>query len=275
MKSFDYAVIRYMPNPIRGEIINIGLVIFTESIDIRLLKSASKLRMFDNSSSQKAILDVKESLESLYSFTSNFDDFSKMLLNFPGGVKLSSKATFSVDHISQYEAKIVGLFETLVKPYSTRETTIKHNTRLITNLKRRFSSIELLAQDPSELSEHKIVSNYMLNESNGLTADFLLKNGKFHLTEVIDYDVSDTNAKFKETTMKLMTFAEGEKALDGDVASYFVYSASAQKEREVIQQINLAESYSTKMFNIASKDDEALYFQIIENAVGRSLPLVH
>ncbi|ELY1990396.1 DUF3037 domain-containing protein [Vibrio harveyi] len=275
MQWFDYAVVRYMPNPMRGEVVNIGLIVFKDTIDIRLLKSASKLRMLDNSSSQKMMLEVKHSLVSLSDYAATAEEFNNLLASFPGGITLSETASFSVDHFSQYESKVEKLFEALIKPYSVRESSNRTNTRLITTLKRKFSSIELLAKDESGLSEHKIVSNYMLNEATGLTADFLLKNGKFHLTEVIDYDVLDTKSKLKETTMKLMTFAEGQKSLEGEVCSYFVYSASAKKEQEVIQQINLAENYSTNIFNIASKDDEASYFQIIENAVGRSLPLVH
>ncbi|BCN23979.1 DUF3037 domain-containing protein [Vibrio alfacsensis] len=275
MQWFDYAVVRYMPNPMRGEVVNIGLIVFKDTIDIRLLKSASKLRMLDNSSSQKMMLEVKHSLVSLSDYAATPEEFNNLLASFPGGITLSETASFSVDHFSQYESKVEKLFEALIKPYSVRESSNRTNTRLITTLKRKFSSIELLAKDESGLSEHKIVSNYMLNEATGLTADFLLKNGKFHLTEVIDYDVLDTKSKLKETTMKLMTFAEGQKSLEGEVCSYFVYSASAKKEQEVIQQINLAENYSTNIFNIASKDDEASYFQIIENAVGRSLPLVH
>ncbi|KOY47249.1 hypothetical protein ACX03_02390 [Vibrio parahaemolyticus] len=275
MQWFNYALIRYMPNPMRGEVVNIGLIVFKESLDIRLLKSASKLRILDNSSSQKVMVEVKNSLLSLSEYAASADTFNRLLESFPGGIQLSETASFSVDHISQYESKVENLFESLVKPYSVRESSNRNNTRLITKLKRKFSAIELLAKDDSGLSEHKIVSNYMLNEATGLTADFLLKNGRFHLTEVIDYDVLDTKSKLKETTMKLMTFAEGQKSLEGEVCSYFVYSASAKKEQEVIQQINLAENYSTNIFNIASKEDEASYFQIIENAVGRSLPLVH
>jgi hypothetical protein len=275
MKWFKYALIRYMPDPIRGEIVNIGIVVFNDTLDIYLLKSASKLRMLDNDSSQQIMQSVHTSLLKIYELSPDVDSFCSLVSTLPGGIKLSSLATFSVDHLSQYNVKVTNLFEKLVKPYASKESKTVHNTRLITQLKRKFKSIELLAKDVSELSEHKIVSNYVLNESTGISADFLLKNGKFHLTEVIDYDVADTKAKYKETAMKLMTFAEGEKTLDGEVSSYFVYSASAKTERDVIQQINLAESYSSKIFNIASRQDYASYFQLIESAVGRSLPLSH
>jgi len=275
MKHFDYAVIRYMPDPIRGEIINIGLLVFNEVLDIRLLKNASKLRMFDNNSVYSHLADFESSLLSAYSFAKSPADFKEVLSSFSTGIIISNLARFSIDHLNQYEAKVLNLFDTLIKPHSVREKTSRSSSRLITTLKRKFEAIKILGQDESELSEHKIIYNYVLNSSTGLSADFLLKNGIYHLSEVIDYDVADTKAKFKETAMKLMTFAEGKKSLEGEVASYFVYSASIQKERDVIQQINLAETYSSKMFNMSSKEDSSKYFQIIENAVGYRLPLIH
>ncbi|MCX2499447.1 DUF3037 domain-containing protein [Plesiomonas shigelloides] len=275
MKKFNYALIRYMPNPIRGEVINIGLLVFNDHLDIRLLKSASKLRIIDNDSTFDVLHDFKKFLLEMYEWNKDIKKFKEMIGCFPSGITISDVAMFYIDHINQYESKVSSLFDALVKPYGASNHTVKHQTRLISSLKKKFKSINILAADESELSEHKVVYNYLLNESTGLAADFLLKNGIYHLTAVIDYDVADTKSKFKETSLKLMTFAEGQKSLEGEVASYFVYSASARVENEVIQQINLAESYSDKIFNMASKNDAAEYFRIVENAVGSSFPLMH
>lgn len=264
-----------MPNPLRGEKVNIGLIVVGKSFDIRLLKSASKLRMLDNSSSLEDLTGFRDSLHKAYKLTQNLKDLAEFLSNFPGGVQLSCPAKFAVDDINQYEPKVTYLFNELVKTYSIKEPAPRTSTRLITRLKRKFSSIEVLAKDPSELSEHKVVSSYILNPQTGLTADFLLKNGAYHLTEVIDYDVNNTKAKYKETTFKLMTFAEGKGSLSGTVNSYFVYSANSQNEKLVTPQINLAENYSDKIFNIASQKDEAAYFDIIQNAIGNQLPNIH
>lgn len=66
-----------------------------------------------------------------------------------------------------------------------------------------------------------------------------------------------------------MTFAEGKRALEDTMASYFVYSATASNERLALPQINLAEEYSDEIFNLDSREDEARYFSLIEKAVGR------
>ncbi|PMP03101.1 hypothetical protein BCS95_09025 [Vibrio breoganii] len=216
----------------------------------------------------------EKSFKSFYNLVGSSSEMRSMVKDISSSVVLSEPASFSITHLNQYEAKVASLFDLLVKPFATKERAPR-NSRLVTSMRQRFASFNILAKDASQLDEHKIVSNYVLNETTGISVDFLLKNGKYHLTEVIDYDVVDKKAKYKETTMKLMTFVEGQKALDGDVASYFVYSASAQSEKEVAQQINLAEDYSTNIFNMASKNDKAEYFQIIQDAIGQQLPLVH
>ncbi|MBS9988758.1 DUF3037 domain-containing protein [Vibrio alginolyticus] len=274
MLTFQYSLIRYMPNPLRGETINIGLVVYGKELDFRILKSSSKLRMLDNESSMNDLRRFESSFKSLYDFVGSSESLREVVQDTSKSVMLSELATFSITHASQYEAKVSNLFDLLVKPFATKERTPR-NSRLVTSLRQKFASFDILAKDPSQLDEHKIVSNYVLNKTTGISVDFMLKNGKYHLTEVIDYDVVDKKAKYKETTMKLMTFVEGQKSLDGDVATYFVYSASSQAEKEVAQQINLAENYSTDIFNMASKDDKASYFQIIQDAIGQQLPLVH
>lgn len=276
MNNFSYSLIRYIPNPLRGEMVNIGLVVYNKDLDIRLLKSATKIRMIDDETSITDLRKLESNLLELSSFeeVQSYDSLYGLLSCFSSSIILSKPATFSIGHINQYEAKVANLFDVLVKPFATREP-VTRNSRLVTSLKRKFASIDILASNPSELDEHKIVSNYVINQSTGISVDFMLKNGKYHLTEVIDYDVVDKKGKYKETTMKLMTFVEGQKSLDGETASYFVYSASSKTESEVAQQINLAENYSTNIFNMASKKDEADYFQIIQNAVGHQLPLVH
>lgn len=276
MNNYTYSLIRYIPNPLRGEMVNIGLVVFNKNLDIRLLKSATKVRMLDNESSITDIRKLEANLIelSLIGDSQSYESINSMLSCFGNSIILSKPASFYISHATQYEAKVSNLFDVLVKPFAIKEPTAR-NSRLITSLKRKFASIDILASNPSELNEHKIVSNYLINPSTGISVDFMLKNGKYHLTEVIDYDVIDKKGKYKETTMKLMTFVEGAKSLDGETASYFVYSASSKTENEVAQQINLAENYSTGIFNLASKKDEADYFQIIQNAIGRQLPLVH
>ena len=203
--KLNYALIKYMANARRQEVINVGLVIFRkEGIDVRVLESSTKVRLIDGSSDQDDLNFLKEQYEYLCSIASSPKKQYEILSLFKGRSYISNMAELIIDEPQQYESKVTRLFNTLVKPCTYKKTK-KYTSRFATSLKNKFKSLDLLANDASELSQHKIVHNYPINDNAGISADFLLKNGVYHLTETIDYDLNDVNAKFKETSVKLMT----------------------------------------------------------------------
>ena len=275
MITYDYSLIKYMPSQKRGEIVNIGIIVFNKAgIDSRLLSGAAKLRLLDGASSIDDISEFEFILEEARKICKNTDEIINFLDMFKGAFKLSAKARFSIDHEGQYEAQLTRLFNDLVKPFSVRET-VRKSSRIQTLVKHKFESLNLLAKSAEELSYHKVVQNYSFSDKSGFSADFLLKNGKFHISEVIDYNVNDLSAKFKETTLKVMTFMEGKKHLGQDSGCYFVYSASGSIEKDIQSHLNLAEDYSSSIFNIASKQEEKSYFDLMSKLAGVEAPIFH
>ncbi|WP_410480714.1 DUF3037 domain-containing protein [Pseudomonas plecoglossicida] len=265
-----------MPDPKRGEIINLGLVVFNESkLDIRTLSAAAKARMLDGTSDLADLESLKSGLERIASWAESAEQATQFLSTFvESRAYLSNIDVFILDDINQYERRVSNLFNDLVRPFSSKERSPR-NSRLTTYLKNTFDRMEILGKDSDDLSRHKVIHNYPLSDKTGFTADFLLKNGRFHITEAIDFNVNDTASKFKETTMKVMTFMEGRKTLGDDSARYFVYSASAEKEKEVTAHLNLADEYSDRIFNIESKEEKTEYFRIITDLVGSASLQLH
>jgi hypothetical protein len=276
MITFKYSVIKYMPSAKRGEVVNVGLVIFTDSkVDVRILNASGKARLLDGVSTAENLDSLKKGIESIASWASNSDEAIRFLKTFDSSTSyLSEIAFFVLEDIQQYDSRVTHLFNELVKPFSSKERTAKVS-RIHTYVKNIFNGMDLLGRDADDLSRHKVVQNYPLNEKTGFTADFLLKNGKFHITEAIDFNLNDHNAKFKETTMKVMTFMEGRKLLGADSSRYFIYFANSEKEKELSSHINLAQDYSDKIFNLQSKEQHAEYFSLISTLAGRDLLSVH
>lgn len=276
MITFQYSIIKYMPDPRRGEIVNVGLVVFTETkVDVRTLNNVAKARIIDGVTTAAELDLIKEGFENMAAITKSPAEAISLFATFKGSsTYLSEPAYFVLDDLNQYEKRVRNLFDQLVRPFASKERTPR-NSRIHTYIKSKFSSLELLGKDSDDLSKHKVVYNYLLSDKTGFTADFLLKNGRYHITEAIDFNVNDTNTKFKETTMKVMTFMEGRKALGDDSARYFVYAATAAKEKEIISHINLAEEYSDKIFNIESKEESADYFQMMSSLVGAGSLSLH
>lgn len=175
MLKFDYVTVRYTPSAIRQETVNIGIIVLNDKLDIRLLKSASKIRILDNDSSVSDIIRFSDSLEKL---TQKIED-PKLIFSMFGkgdsGISFSGLGSFTLSNKGEYNDKVESLFKTLVIPYPAKESGRKNPTRITTKIKERFRAIEILAENKSELSEHKVVPNFVLNEQTGMTADFLLK----------------------------------------------------------------------------------------------------
>lgn len=273
MHWFDFTLIKYMPNPKRGEILNIGLVVYRSTgVDVRVLNAPAKARIIDGVANYDHILAVKELYKKVTSGIENSKLQHETIKSFNGGVFISERSAFSIDDIGQYEKKVSALFNNLVKPFSSREKG-EVQSRLHTKIKSRFKTMKVLGKDQSEIAEHKIIPNYPIEGAPGFFADFMFKNGKYHISEVIDFNVNDITAKFKETAMKVMTFVEGKKRLGDDTGCYFVYSATSKKESEILQHLNMAEDYSDRAFNLNSHEDEVKYFSLISEMAGRQISI--
>lgn len=270
---FDYSLLKYLPDPKRGEVINIGLIVFRNSgVDVRLLKNTTKVRVFDGVTSINELSRLKASIEDLCGKDVSAQVQHQRLKMLGTGIFTSGLSAFSIENISNYEKTVSGLFHQLVSPYSPREPR-RPNSRLFTKLKNEFKALDILAKELSDIEQHKVVPSYLIDANTGLEADFMLKNGKFHMTEVVDFNVEDVQRKFRETSLKTMTFITGKRVIESNMGCYFLYSASTSKEQEIISHLNLAEANCDKMFNIESSSEKADYYQMLSDLIGNELPL--
>ncbi len=276
MNWFNYAIIRYTPDYKRGETINVGLIVFKKNdVDVRILENPSKMRMFGGQLTQEYLFDFKDAIRELSSTVHTPEEKYNFLSDIAHGIiSLSGMGKFLIDDLHQYEAKVSRLFNELVKPIHVRAHEEKI-PRLTTELKHKFAALDILAKDVSELSKHKVVPNYPINEDMGLHADFLLKNGIFHVTEVVDFNVNDVQSKLKETSFKMLTFMQSKMILTEPVACYFVYSASAVRENTISQHLKVAEGYSDKQFNLECKEQKLAYFSLMTELAGTLMPSLH
>tara|TARA_R110001592_G_C13187481_1_gene751861 strand:+ start:9058 stop:9888 length:831 start_codon:yes stop_codon:yes gene_type:complete len=270
---FNFSLLKYLPDPKRGEIINVGIVIYRSSgVDVRLLNNASKIRMFDGSTSYNELTKLNDTIKKICGFNKEPQEQFERLKTFGTGIFINDLSSFSIPNIGEYEFYVSQLFNELVRPHSSREPR-RSNSRFFTRTKNEFKKYELLAKDDSDIDKHKIVPHYPIDTNSGLEADFMLKNGKYHMSELIDFNVENIQPKFKETSLKTMTFITGRRLLADNMGCYFVYSASTSKDREIIPHLNLAEDNCDKMFNLDSSDEKAAYFQLLSELTGNELPL--
>jgi hypothetical protein len=108
---FDYSLLKYLPDPKRGEIINLGIVIYRSSgVDVRLLNNVSKIRMFDGSTSFSELNKLNDSIIKICGFDKEPQEQFERLKTFGTGIFMNDLSSFSISNIGEYESYVTKLF---------------------------------------------------------------------------------------------------------------------------------------------------------------------
>lgn len=269
MITYQYSVIRVTPNPVRAETVNIGFVVMTQSgPDVRVIESASKIKVISNLFNMDSIDKIRLQLESILTERITLEQACGF---FQGSMTLSPVGTFSASSEKEYEEAVDRINKEYITPERSKRKTEVTQKRIITELKDRFETAGIMGKGMIDINNHKVVQDYPLSESEGLYAELLLKNGKYHLTETLDFRTSGMKQKIGESAVKAITMNTAKSIWRGEVNTFVVYAANALQERSHTQQINLVGGYADHMFNLLSAQDMAAYFDHMLTAAGRSI----
>jgi len=272
---FEYAVLRFVPNVLRGEILNIGLIVFhpERGLETYVPPSLHKIKAVDGSVDTEQIRTLIDLIEDL-----QIDQktpglaFEHVQLLTGEHLKLSKRGWFQADNSFQYEQSISQLMTSLVRPRSAPRLP-RHTTRIAARLKREFLSKGILGEVPSDIDRHKVVTDFALPNYEELVADFAIKNGTYAITATIDLNPKDTVTKFKEAGLKALTLADSITSLGPNTKRLVVYSATIKTEKRSRPHISVLEMHCDRLFNESSESDLAEYHQIILEKAGASMPL--
>ncbi len=268
--KFDFSVIKTTPDAYRGEVINVGLLVYLQNgIDIRFINSLSKLKFFMTASSVKELESTVENIEWLAKSISNADELHNM---FKGFIHITKPGYFTISDNSEYEIKINNLMDKLVNPVKEKSTRTSR-ARITTSLKDVFKKHKIYSSDECDLFDHKVVSDYPISKDEGLFADFLLKNGAYHLTETLDLRTENNRAKLGESALKAITIDKAKLTFSNNVKSFVIYAADAKQERDSRSQLNLLSDHADKIYNINSKHDMSDYYDHILHAANDGLTI--
>ncbi|MDB5529201.1 MAG: putative phage-related protein [Devosia sp.] len=264
----EYAILRFVPEAHRGELINVGLVVFRDSrLDVRLFLHAAVF---------KAIGVSPTSLDWVSAYLREIDDPSaepnqrwERLSKIPS-IVLSEPGWLMADSDEQYEIRIQRIREDYIdRPKLPMKR--KKSSSLVRELRTVFREYHVMGKDTSDLLDHKVVPNVPVGPSGKLQIDFVVKNGIYHATETADFrsahDVG--TAELKEAALAAITLQCAREQLGHyGVQCYFVYSASVIIETAINPALQIAERSVDRMFNIESGDQRRDYFDLMLSATG-------
>ncbi len=270
-RSYKFALLRLSPDRVRGELLNIGIVVFRDrNLDVRLLSNWRKLNAVISEDRSQHLVNLPETINKLVSGVES-DDERVATLNAMGVIQLSPIGMFELRQDESYDDALVGMLRRYVEPPHQKRTERK-STRLNTDIKAAFNRSNILGHDPADISKHLVVPHYKLENAPHLTVDFAVKNGVYHFTETVDFRVRSgiPTIKMKETGLSSVVLDQAKK-MHADCKNYFVYAATAMEEWEIRDHIQMASSYADEVFNFESDREKSAYLDLIMTATGGQL----
>jgi hypothetical protein len=273
-RIYNFAIIRISPDPRRGELINIGVVVFLRGrLDVRILPSLAKVQALHGDLDLLRLYELPE-IMAVYSKLKKSVQDRYDLIKHIGMVELSEIGGFRANDESTYDRAVEELMVNLVKPTVGVREKISSVSPLFNQVRKIIKEAKMLGRGVNDIENHKIVQRYPLDKDKGLYADFAGKNSRFYVTETLDYRVDRgiDGTKFNESAKAALVLREAAQKYDNS-KRIVIYAVKAQMEEKLKPHLNLLSEFGTDFINFESSSDRARYIMQVATAFGGELPL--
>jgi hypothetical protein len=266
-RTYKYVVLTAIPEPRRGERINVGIAVFRDDrIDVRFRQAAYKLRAITGQNWDSRVESAQARLESLFAgnkepavVLSEFEMVEPLL-------KPSKPGFLNLNTEEEYEERVEQIIRSLVA-LSAKER-VEAKSRINTEIAKEFSRVNVLARGDESIDDHKIVRNFVIDESEGLQADFALKNGKLHVASTLD--LRKQNAGLGESALKSIVLDKAVKKHGKDqVVTIGVYAVDPDMRESFKSHIDLLGDYAQELYDWQDPDGRLRFQHALYDAMGR------
>jgi hypothetical protein len=274
-RSYDFAVVKFVPDTIRDEALNAAIVIFgANGLEVHVTPNPERLHAIAPKLVPETLDELKKSLESLDVKDLRTEERVARLRRLPG-VIISEPGGLLAENDTELRLHVDNLVNRLLTTVrAPAMVPAPHKpTALIQELSTRFRKENLLGRDDEDLSKHKVIRNVPVSADGSLRADFVAKNRVMHVTETADLRTSGdiSSSRLKNIAVAAVTLDEARRKFGRRTQRYFVYAGSASAEKKAQGYLRAAEHHAEKVFNFSSRIDRASYFDHIFAALRRDL----
>ena len=263
-----YAVLQARPSRDRHEIVTVGLVILRAGVwDVRVLPNSHKLLGLNPHFPPYGLANIQRTVSSLLIGVETFEQARVRLAKHGNDPALQSYVgQFLAASEAQYNSRVSELMRLLVVPPEVKLSMPARPvvSRLRSRLRNHFKAKGLLAGQPEDIGNNKIVEHYPVVAEQGLFAEFAFKNGALNITETIDFDVQRIPRKVLEAQAKTLILSEAAKRFGRGTKRYVIVSGSHRKE--AMPSVNLLRDHAEEVFEMSSSEDMSTYFDLILEA---------
>lgn len=269
--TFEFSVLQFIPDPRRGERVNIGIIVYLpDGLDIHMLPTSTKVQALNGQIDSRLFLSLPDTIKDMTAGLDSSDKKKAILANL-GIATVSDTGYFTINSLDSYEAEVSRLMRDLVIP-AARPSPVSTHGRVKMSLRTIFQKKRILGSKLDDLDKHLVVQKFPIAQDEDIYADFALKNGAYRFTQTVDFRARTAGRMDKKrlAATAAITLDKGMKVFGKDTTAFVVYGASSKDEQHLSPQLNLLGDYAKTLYNIESKTDMAAYMEQIMQVAGPS-----
>jgi hypothetical protein len=244
--SYNYVLLQAVPDPRRGERVNVGLVVLRpDGLDIQVHESR-KLRALTGESWDSYIASFESVLRDADRPELSPDERLARFSLVQNQFVTSRPGRFEAADAKAYDAMLKSIVRNLIARPKRKRTKEEHT--IIAEISAELRAAEVLASKEEPLESGKVVRGYEVEE--GLEADFAQLNSQFHVASVLDLRAD--NPRISQAALKAIVLdrarANWEEKGRG-VHRIGVIAATKARLPELRENVRLMEEYSDEVLN--------------------------
>jgi Protein of unknown function (DUF3037) len=263
---YEFAILTAVPDARRGERVNVGIIIFMpDRLDVRL-SEVGKLRALKEGRWEDHLTTVRTQLMREFSEGESAPQFLKRAAMVEDVISFSEVSWFSIDREEQFEERVNAILTSLVtRPRGEVKPRV---TQINSEIASTFRAAKVLATPTDTIeSDRKIFRNFTISQEEELRADFILKNGAFHV--MVTLDLRRVAVNVGQAALKAITLDKSTETLRGSVRKIAIYAApsGAQQFRP---HVGILTDYADRghIFNWLDPDQRGRYTRMVYDAIN-------
>jgi hypothetical protein len=257
---YKYAILTAIPDAKRGERVNVGIVIFLDGdIDVRF-SGVAKLAAISGGEWSGCVAEIRDRMKSIFVPNEDPGKFAERYAVLEDWIQFSDVSWFAADTAEEYENRIDQIVAAFIRrPREERSGKVR-STRINTEIAAVFRSAKVLAMQDETIEDR----DYYISRDEELRADFVHKNGVFHVTATLD--LRHPAVPLGHAALKAIVLDKAPRSLLGGVKKYAVYAVEPGSQ-EFRPHIELLHDYSDNAFNWLVSEERSRYTHLIYSSL--------
>jgi hypothetical protein len=262
--TYHYVVLRLAPDDLRGEIINVGVMLLhdAQAPKIVMMATLNKLRAIDASWDMLRLLAWTENIHTIVQHCKTASVQVQVLGSF-GFCDPDAVGTFHAETDTELANAISELRRTYVANRATAEKPKREkHTRLQTAMREQFKRMQVLGDTVDDIAAHLVVANVPVAGYPDLKADFVYKNGTYRITQTIDYHVAldSLHNKLMEACVKSTAAGLAVKGYGADTKRLAVLDIPQEFADSTDGHVDLLIAQGFEVFHFSDTQSMGQYF---------------